>query len=353
MARLSAVGPGTEAGKQILSDFKNWKTTGFKPWGSGVGGVEHYRSRQCYQVVSQQAFKSQAQKIAQIAKEQMPASEAQACPKLKTNNTSDDESFVLDSENKNPWERKLVDESSNDNLNQGQSDDDAEFSEESDDETVDNLDGFVEFRIGELQNSMSALLTNYPCGTKLLAVFPLDGNILDQDANQFQFINDNTAIQRWSKVPEERKNAMELIGLGSESCSALGFTEIDLVVLDAEIKKRLEANSHKKDSNGDIWEIRETLTLPFKCHPKLYNKKGEETGTFRTRQNNLGFAWAYFWLLAWTPAKARKPKRISGKMVKVMRKDDASIYTEQTVRSTEGLFEKRKKKPMQQIQIQT
>ena len=335
MPKPSVVGPGTEAGKQILSDFQNWKTTGFRPWDKVIGGASHYDSRKCYQVVSLQAFRRQAQKIAQIAREQMPASEAKACRKL-SGNTSDDESLILDSENKNPWERDLVDESSDNNLQQGQSDDakqgqsdDAKqgqsddddaasmFSvpEASDEESVDDLDGFEEFRIEELQNCMSAFLTNYPCGTKLMAWFPLDGNVLDNDSNKFQFIEDNTAIQRLTKVPDELKCAMKLIGLGSESRNRLGYTDIDLVVLDAVIKRRLKANKHKMDANGDIWEIRDTLKLPFKCNPKLYNKKGKEIATFTTRQNKRGFVWAYFWLTAWTPAKARKPKRISGKMV--------------------------------------
>ena len=31
MPKPLAVGPGTEAGKQILDNYKNWKATGFKP----------------------------------------------------------------------------------------------------------------------------------------------------------------------------------------------------------------------------------------------------------------------------------------------------------------------------------
>ena len=168
----------------------------------------------------------------------MPASKVKTAPKLKINNTKDDENFKVDSENNNLWENNQITQSTDDNSKQGNSDDDdAEFSVSSEEESVDNFDGFDKFCIGELQNSMSALFTNYPCGTKLLAVFPLDGNILDLDANQFEFVNNNTAIQRWTKVPEERKCPMKLISLGLELCSALGFTNVDLVVLDAEIKK--------------------------------------------------------------------------------------------------------------------
>ena len=48
MPKPSAVGPGTEAGKQILDDYKNWKATGFKPWGKGVGGAAHFQSQKIY-----------------------------------------------------------------------------------------------------------------------------------------------------------------------------------------------------------------------------------------------------------------------------------------------------------------
>ena len=56
MPKLSSVGPGTEAGKQLILDFQNWNTTGFKPYGPGIGGIAHYKSQQCYQVVTLAAF---------------------------------------------------------------------------------------------------------------------------------------------------------------------------------------------------------------------------------------------------------------------------------------------------------
>mmetsp|Transcript_123055 Transcript_123055/g.353544 ORF Transcript_123055/g.353544 Transcript_123055/m.353544 type:complete len:92 (+) Transcript_123055:47-322(+) len=66
----------TPVGQQILSDFKNWRITGFSPWGKNIGGVCHYKSSQAYQIVSKNAFRSQAIKIAEIARKQMPAHEA-------------------------------------------------------------------------------------------------------------------------------------------------------------------------------------------------------------------------------------------------------------------------------------
>ena len=77
MPRVSKVGPGTETGKMILNDFKNWRVTGFRPWGKNVGSVAHWKTQKAYQEVSENAFRSQARKIAKIAKEQMPAEDVQ------------------------------------------------------------------------------------------------------------------------------------------------------------------------------------------------------------------------------------------------------------------------------------
>lgn len=335
MARPSVLGPGTEAGKLILDDFKNWRKTGFQPWGSNVGSVQHYRSRQVYQVASQSAFRSQAKKIAKIAIEQLPANEIEYA---KSQIAAPGPVFAFDSEGKNAWERQLHQDP---NEPQDDSSDDEDFLAELEDESVEDLDEFEEIQIGELQNSRSAILSEYPCGAKLLAVFPLDGNICDHGSNEFEFDDNNTIIKRWSKIPKERLNAVKLIGIGTEKSSAIGFTDVDLVVLDAEIKKRLKQyecrrddkgiREFRRDAEGFLWEVRETLELPFKCRPFFFNKKGQEIDTFRKKSNGKGFAWAFFWLLAWTPPKAKRSKRIKGKMVKVMNPEDASQYTERTV----------------------
>ena len=67
--------------------------------------------------------------------------------------------------------------------------------------------------MGELQNSRSPFLTVYPTGDKLLAIFPLDGNVFDPHANKFEFIDDNNAIRRLGKIPKERENCVALIGM--------------------------------------------------------------------------------------------------------------------------------------------
>ena len=113
----------------------------------------------------------------------------------------------------------------------------------------------------------------------------------------------------------------------------MGYESADLMVVDAEIKKRFEANQYNRDENGNIWEIRATLELPFKCDPQLRDRKGQVMKTFRMQSNANGFRWGYFWLLASKPAKAKPAKRIGGTLVTVLSKDDSSLYTEKTYES--------------------
>jgi hypothetical protein len=231
---------------------------------------------------------------------------------------TDEKCGPVDSEIRNPWIKgDNYSKSNNQRLSeQGQCDsdeDDCDYTF-SDEETAsdDDLEGFDDIEMGELQNSLDPFLSEYPTGNKLLAIFPLDGNVLDADANQFEFTEDNTAIQRWGKVPKERESCVALIGLGTEKVSKIGFSDVDLMVVDAEIQKRLMANNYRRDENGDIWEIRARLQLPFKCHPKLYAKNGNKLTTFRMLSNGRGFSWGYFWLLAWNPPKKNLRSALEG-----------------------------------------
>ena len=347
MGKISSVGPGTETGKQILDEFKNWKVTGFRPWGKGVGGANHYNSSQKYKVVSASAFRSQARKIAKIALAQMPACdylnneiEDAELGEMDDGEAETEKSLPLDSEKRNHWLR--FDNDAKQNERQPKDDDgrDSNDDDDSDYESLheecdsdDALEGFDHIELGELQNSREPFLSEYPSGDKLLAIFPLDGNILDDGANQFEFVENNTAIRRFGKVPKEREQSVDLIGCGFERSSKLGFTDVDLMVIDAEIQKRLKANEYKRDKKGDIWEVRATLQLPYKCNPKLYAKSGKEITSFRMIKNGHGFAWGYFWLLAWDPPKPQPSKRIGGNFVKSISKDDSSVYTEKTYES--------------------
>ena len=317
MPKISKIGPGTEVGKQILSDFKNWKITGFKPT-RNVGSSAHYRSRSAYQVVTASAFRSQAQKIAKIALEQMSEAEL-VDAKTHQEPNPDDESLPNDSENKNPWSWKF-----DNNEDDGDDEEDEDFSEEDENSSVsDNLDTYEEIEIGELENSRSPFLLTYPCGKKLLVVFPLDGDVNDQTANQFEFVNGDTEIKRWSRIPKERESAISLVGTGTEKSGQFCFHDIDLFLVNEEIQKRLESDQSKRDDDGFLWEQRGSLTLPFRCTPTLYSKSGKVLKSFQMRSNGHGFAWAYFWLLA----QPLQPQlmRIGGKFVS--EPDDESVFT--------------------------
>ena len=102
------------------------------------------------------------------------------------------------------------------------------------------------------------------------------------------------------------------------------------MVVDAKIKKQLKANNYQRDENGDIWELRATLQLPFKCQPQFYSRDGKVLKSFRMRNNGRGFSWGFFWLLAWTPQKPKPQKRIGGKLVTVTTEEESSLYTEKT-----------------------
>ena len=98
------LGPGTEGGKLILQDFKDWRKTGFKPWvKKGLGGAAHYKTRLLYQRVSNNAFRKQAQKIVNIALEQMPAEDIEDADKAmgEDRGEEDEEDLPIDSENRN------------------------------------------------------------------------------------------------------------------------------------------------------------------------------------------------------------------------------------------------------------
>src|SRR6056300_1387285 len=61
----------SEPYKELLHDFLNFETTGFKPFGKGtIGGADHYKSRGDYweqNVGSRDAFRSLAKRVASRA----------------------------------------------------------------------------------------------------------------------------------------------------------------------------------------------------------------------------------------------------------------------------------------------
>lgn len=244
MPKISEIGPGTAVGKQILEQFLNWDKTNFKPWGKNVGGANHYNSSAAYRVVSASAFRSQAKKIARIALEQLMAKEetrvaaTNAGLKLTTQelekvvetdskmsaaeietareriaeeDNDDEESFLIDSAKRNPWIR---DENASEDINVQDDDESSDENYTISDDCYSSDDSLPDeeydaIRLGELQNSRAPFVTEYPTGDKLLAIFPLDGNVSDSQSIQFEFIEDNTAIRRWGKIPRNVKVVLQ------------------------------------------------------------------------------------------------------------------------------------------------
>jgi hypothetical protein len=324
MGKISKIGPGTEGGKLILEDFKNWRKTGFKPWvKKGLGGSNHWKSRRLYQSVSLNAFRSQAKKIADIAVEQMPAEDIEDGEEEDddTEENEDDEDFPNDSENRNQWHRTEYAEEESD-------DEDEDFEGDDSQEEDDDLEEFEDIAMTELIDSRSTLVIEYPNGKKIGIVFVCDGDVKDLTSNQFEFGSNQKQITRLVRVPKERSKASALIGdAASENGQDddFGFSDADLMVLDGVIQKRLAAGT-KRDDDGEIWEVREKIDLPFPCAKTLYNKKGKRIKKYMVRRNRFGFTWGYFWLLAVREKPRIKAKRISGVKVSVM--EDSSAFTE-------------------------
>jgi len=322
MGKCSTINPDSEIYKSIYDEFKNFKTTNRTPFGRGVGGRDHWRSREIYQTVTHSVFRAQAQKIAQ-----------KVCQELKLEDYADDPSDKADlmTKIKNPNSISNTGNAKNDVSDSSDEDDENYTSSINESGSDESLDGFFdEIELGEIVNTREPFLTEYPTRDKVLAIFPLDGDVLDSNGNQFEFSDNNKAIRRLGKVPKERESCVALIGDGKEQPTKMGYESADLMVVDAEIKKRLQANQYKRDENGNIWEIRATLELPFQCDPQLRDRKGHVMKTFRMQCNTKGFRWGYFWLLASKPPKAKPAKRIGGTLVTVTSKDEASLYTEKT-----------------------
>ena len=323
MGRCSTIHPGSEIYKLLYDDFKNYEKTTYTLFGKGIGGRNHWRSREIYQTVTHSVFRTQALKIAQ-----------KVCQDLKISDYADDDDDQSDLARKIKSQNRSDDDNPKVDAHDSSDEDDENYTSSINEScSEDGLDGFDEIEMGEILNSRQPFLTEYPTRDKVLVIFPLDGNVLDSDGNQFEFVDDCKAIRRLGKVPKERESCVALIGDGKEKPTKMGYESADLMVVDAEIKKRLQANKYKRDENGDIWEIRATLELPFKCDPELRDRKGQVMKTFRMQSNAHGFRWVYFWLLASKPPKAKPAKRIGGTLVTVMSKGDSSVYTEKTYES--------------------
>jgi hypothetical protein len=302
MPTYGKLDPKTEAGKMLLHDFLNYKTSGWSPFDKPIGGAAHWRSRKIYMAVSQSAFRSQALKTAKIA---IKALEAQKDEEEDEEEDDAEDSEAGDEEDDSPNEYAL---------------DEAE----DDDEVVDIANELYLFSKLTLENykqttARSPLNITYPGKDRIFVLFELDGDILDKASNEFELVGNNNKIikiRRWSRVPSERLTAVSLISSSgiATSDSSYSFMDSDVCLIDAEIQRRMKG---MKCENGVYWEQREEVSLEFPCQPYIFNKVGQKIPMY-IHQNNeaTGHAWGYFWLVGvhLCEDEEKKPKRIGGMM---------------------------------------
>ena len=364
MPPAAKLGLGTEGGKQLVSDFQNWKTTGWKPNAKVIGGKDHYMSRTSYQDVTPNTFRAAAKKAAIYVLSLMAAKEKEELDRYNQND--EEEEAVCDNINRNPFvQAKHIngdkdsdsdeegseqggtsdDESENEetdgeegvgfNHDEEEDDDDdwdidehsSTGSDYSDDLLEDDYDKMTEH---ELTNVTAPIVCCYPNDAKVGVLFMCEGDVKDMTSNQFEFSTDGKEIKWYVRVPRERLNAAAMIGDKKGSVQNDG----NIMMLQAVIDRRRKG--HKADQNGAIWELKDTIILPFPCAAKLYDKNGKRIKKYILKRNEKGFAWGYFWLLPIENISLKQPQRNGGQKVSVP--DSSSVYTydDETFRSQES-----------------
>jgi hypothetical protein len=319
MVRIAQLAPTTEGGKRLLQDFLDHKTTGFCPFKEkGIGGVDHWRSRQIYQDVSHSAFRNQSKKTAKIAMAQLTAEESDG---------DDDESEADDRNSLEEEESEDEDEEQNqysddeeDSNDDEESDDERSSSDDASKDSNEHGDVFDNFGWGKLsleterRNSPRKPFNEvYPMGDRIFLLFELDGDVRDEISNQFEISENGKKVCRWGRVPAARMEAINLIGgVGLATASEFSFLDADCMIVDAAIKKRM--GSYKKDEDGEYWELRDEEDLVFPCRPFFYNKLGQQVESYILDRNDRGYAWGYFWLVGRHVGQVTtKSRRMGGK----------------------------------------
>lgn len=253
---MSRLDMSTEGGRLILHDLINFKKSGFSPFiENSHQSEEFWRSRDEYQEVSFPAFLQQAAKLAEIAIAQMPLRDRreeeariarQKQPnKPKGNPTDIPTSSPPRQQNNSP----------------------------------------------RVQSLRSTIVAPYPNGERAIVIFELDGDI-DERAFELQFAELGTKIKVYGRVPRELTNAAYLLG---NTDTRNSIQDADCMLIDQVIQRRLTGS--KMDENGNVWELREVINLPFECKMTLFNKHGKEIPTYLLRKNDQGYAWGYFWVV--------------------------------------------------------
>lgn len=257
----------TEGGRLLLHDLVNHKKTGFSPWGENIGTKAHWKSRPQFQEVSYSAFRIQAQKMAEIARAQTPIHERpDKETKTKPTKTKPTKNTTTKAKKKSK-EQDL------------------------------NLD-FEKMILGDRKKARSLrdpINEVYPTKDRIFLLFELDGDIEDEDSNQFEISEDGMVVNRWGRVPKERLQALKLIRGSGVASTEFTFIDADCVIVDVTIQKRMK--NIKVDENGDYWERRDMEELAFPCRSSFYNKVGREVDSYIFDRNKFGYTWGCFWLV--------------------------------------------------------
>ena len=170
MPTKSLLDISTDAGKRLLQDYLDWRTTGFSPW-KHVGSVEHYKSRQIYQVVKKGAFRNNAQKIAKIAIQQLPAEDALENESDDEDDDDDEEEFVP--EERSPPDEPMVEEET---------------------ATEEEMDTNKSKPTTNPPSIRDPINIPYPTNDRIFLLFELDGDVSDVNANKFQVSGDGLTV---------------------------------------------------------------------------------------------------------------------------------------------------------------
>lgn len=390
----AVLGLGTEGGKLLVEDYRNWKKTGWKPNAKVLGPVAHYRSRNIYQEVSSTTFRKAAQKAANHVLALMTKEQIEEMEMFEQN---EGEEHVIDPINRNKFvqakqmneEEEEQQEDSDDEENEEEedneddeeedggtsieeaTDDDKENQNEEEEEEDDDDDDdwvandydsseefedycdgaikkhFNEMSLYELKGLTEPIVCVYPNNSKVGIVFICEGDVKDMTSNQFEFSDDGKALTRFVRVPKERLNAVSLIGdifKGDErkQNDDFGYTDGDIMMLQGVIDRRLKnLQGYQRDADGNIWEEKDKICLPFPCSSTLYDKTGTRIKKYVSKRNKKGFTWGFFWLLPIKKDSLKQPRRIAGQKVSADESSSMYSYDDETLVSEESRMGKR------------
>ena len=104
---------------------------------------------------------------------------------------------------------------------------------------------------------MKPYIQQYPTGNKVGIVCCLDGDIEDKTSNKFKFSKKSKTITRSRRVPKECLDAEILLdGMNKDNVEGMvagfGSNDLDVLVLNSALQRRLKEDSFIRDENGDI-----------------------------------------------------------------------------------------------------